>query len=55
MSSFSLQYHPWIKHLGNKNKGADHQLQKLLIMKLILCQHPVKCIENSMENMYVDL
>ena len=36
MSSFSLQYHPWIKHLGHKNKGADHQLQKLLIMKLIL-------------------
>ena len=34
-SNFSLQYHPWIKHKGHKNKGNDHQLKKLLIVKQV--------------------
>ena len=28
---FSLQYYPRIIHQGHKNKGNDHQLNKLLI------------------------
>ena len=35
-SEFSLQYHSWIKHLGHENRGDDHQLKKVLIMKQIL-------------------
>ena len=35
-SNFSLQYHPWIKHKGQENKGKDHQLKKLLIVTQIL-------------------
>ena len=25
--NFSLQYHPWITHEGQENKGNDHQLK----------------------------
>ena len=32
----SLQYHPWIKHWGHENKGNDHQVKQLLIIKQIL-------------------
>ena len=32
-SHFSLQYHPWIKHLGQENIENDHQRKKLLIVK----------------------
>ena len=32
-SNFSLQYRPWIKHEGHENKGNDHQLKKLLIVR----------------------
>ena len=35
-SNFSLQYPHWITHLGHKNKGNDHQLNKLLIVEQIL-------------------
>ena len=35
-SEFSLQYHSWIKHLGHENRGDDHQLKKVLIVKQIL-------------------
>ena len=35
-TNFSLQYHPWIKHEGHKNRGNDHQLKKLLIVEHIL-------------------
>ena len=24
-SNFSLQYHPWVKHESNENRGDDHQ------------------------------
>ena len=34
--NFFLQDHPWIKPQGDKNKGNDHQLKKLLIVKQIL-------------------
>ena len=34
--TFSLYYHPWIKHEGQENKGRDHQLKKRLIIKQIL-------------------
>ena len=33
---FSLQCHPWIKHLGHESKGNDHQLKKLFTSKEIL-------------------
>ena len=29
----AIQYHSWIQHQGYKNKGSDHQLKKLLIVK----------------------
>ena len=35
-SNFSLQYHPQITHSGCENKGKDHQLKKLWIIKQIL-------------------
>ena len=35
-SNFSLQYHPWMTLQGHKNKGNDHQLEKLLIAQQIL-------------------
>ena len=35
-SSFSLQYHPYIKQKGYQNKGNDHHFKKLQIVKQIL-------------------
>ena len=35
-SNFSLQDYPWITQPGHENKGNDHQLKKLLIVKQIL-------------------
>ena len=35
-SNFSLKYHPWVTHEGDKNKWNDHQLKKLLIVQQIL-------------------
>ena len=34
--NFSFQYHLWIKHEGNENKGNDNWLKNLLIVKQIL-------------------
>ena len=44
-------------HEGYMNKGNDHQLKKLLIVKQILqvSTMPGKCIENCMENMHTDI
>ena len=52
-----LQYCPLIKHLSQKNKGNDHQLKKLLIVKQILLVRTLGnvCIENRMENMPSDV
>ena len=52
-----LQYCPLIKHLSQKNKGNDHQLEKLLIVKQILLVRTLGnvCIENRMENMPSDV
>ena len=36
MLHFFLKYHPWITHEGHKDKGNDHKLKKLLIVKQIL-------------------
>ena len=46
-SNFSSQYQPWIKCLGYENKGNDHQLKKVLIVKQILlaCTINKKCKE----------
>ena len=42
---------PWITNESQKNKGNDHQLKRVLIVKKISSwYHPRKCIENSMEN-----
>ena len=30
---FSLQCYPWIKHEGHENKGNDHHIKNLLIVK----------------------
>ena len=39
-----------------KNKGNDHQLKKLLIVKQILLVNPQrKCIENRMENIHTEV
>ena len=35
-STFSLQYHPWIKCKGHDNSGNDRQFERLLIVKQIL-------------------
>ena len=35
-SNFSLQYHPWIIHQGQKNERNDRQRKKLLNVKQIL-------------------
>ena len=52
-SSFSLQYHPWIKHQGHEYQVCDHQLKKFLIVKQILLVSTLgKFIENSVENMH---
>ena len=34
--NFSIWYHPWMTLQGHKNKGNDHQLKELLIVKQIL-------------------
>ena len=36
-------------HLGHKNRGNDHQLKKLLIVKQILL------VNNNIENMLTDV
>ena len=36
VSDFSFLYHPWSKHYGQENKGTDHLLKFLLIVKQIL-------------------
>ena len=36
VSDFSFLYHPWSKHYGQENKGIDHLLKLLLIVKQIL-------------------
>ena len=36
VSDFSFLYHPWSKHYGQENKGIDHLLKFLLIVKQIL-------------------
>ena len=41
--NFSLQYYPYIKQLGHENKGNDHQLKKLLIVKQILLFIEIQC------------
>ena len=54
--NFSLQYHLWIKHLSYENKGNDHKLKQLLIIKQILLVTFLRNIlENSMENMHTDV
>ena len=35
-STFSLQYHPWIKCKGHDNSENDRQFERLLIIKQIL-------------------
>ena len=35
-SNFSLQHHIWMTPKGHMNKGNDHQLKSLLILKQIL-------------------
>ena len=35
-SNFSQRYHPWIKHLGHKNRENDNQVKELLIVEQIL-------------------
>ena len=35
-SNFSFQYHPWVKHYGNKNIGKDHRVKRFLIVEQIL-------------------
>ena len=35
-SNFSLQYQHWIAHQCHENKGNDHQIKKLLIVRQIL-------------------
>ena len=35
-SNFSLQYHLWVKHESDENRGDDHQQEQLLIVKQIL-------------------
>ena len=52
-SNFSSQYHPWINHDDNENKGNDCQFKKLLIVKQILLVITMENVENSMENMKV--
>ena len=37
------------------NKGNDHQLEKLLIVKQILLVSLKNCTENSMENVHTDV
>ena len=41
-TNFSLQYHPRITNLGYENKGNDHQLKKLLIVKEIHLVSPLR-------------
>ena len=55
-SNFSSRYHPCITHQGHENKGNNHQLKKLLIVKHILLGMDFrKYIENSMENINTDV
>ena len=42
-SNFSLHYQHWIIHQDHENKGNDHQIKKLLIVKQIL---PVSTLQN---------
>ena len=42
-SNFSLLHHLWIKNESHENRGGDHQLKQLLIVKQILL---VSLIEN---------
>ena len=46
--TFSLYYHPWIKHEGQENKGRDHQLKKRLIIKQILLVSTLGNIKRTM-------
>ena len=39
-SNFSLPYHPWITLESHENRGVDHQLKQLLIVKQILLVSP---------------
>ena len=41
----SLKYHPWITREGHENKGNDHQLKKLLVVKKCSSSPEVKCRE----------
>ena len=36
VSDFSFLYHPWSKHYGQENKGIDHLLKFLSIVRQIL-------------------
>ena len=52
---FSTQYHPWIKHLSDRNKWNDHQLKKLWNDKQSLLFSTLGSMENSMENIHNDV
>ena len=55
-SNFSLQFQPYIKFKGHEIRGNDHQFKKLPIFeKKFPCQHLMKCVENSAENMHTDV
>ena len=48
----AIAIHPWMKHQSHKNKGNDHKLKKLLIIKQTFLVSI--CTESSMESMYTD-
>ena len=45
-SNFSLEYYLQITHRGHENKGTDHQLKKLLIVKHVLLSTPQEIYGN---------
>ena len=44
-----------MKHSGHENKGNDHQLKKLLIVKQIFFSEPYEIYREIMENMHTDV
>ena len=55
-SYFSLQYQLLITCKGHENKRNDRILKKVLIVKQILPASTLKkCMENSVENMHIDV
>ena len=53
-SNFSLQYQPWIRHKGDKNKWNDHPLKRLDFQLNYPCHCHKQCIENNIENLHAD-